>query len=391
MDFSDEEIKLLLEVLVCSKNNEDWRIRRYTDHKRWKKWIDPVEFAQLSLNEIKNKFLEYYNKGMGRYPPIPIQRESIIRDMNRLKETLRFLLNETVPIKERINEILDSDSKYYINGLGQQTITSILMDLNPKHYATWNETTKKGLRFLGRYPEPPRGSDLGTWYVNVMESIEKIVKLKPELNHVEIDHFLYIVSSTPQGENAVNALKNGKLKTLSDCQSIEDILNKPKTSSIGKQKEELDSETNRLVGLLSGLKDNFKKDSIKGIRNLVELEVNYVRNHDKIVSKLKELLNKKGLKSYYTQEIDLLTKEGSKITKVFEIKTDISSSSFQKGIGQLILYTLELDDKPNLFLVLPEAIEKSKQKKLKEQLDIEIIIYNMKGENITFPDLDKKV
>lgn len=78
--------------------------KRYTDYKKWRTWINPIKFAQLSLDEIKNKFLEYYNEGMGRYTPIPIQRESIIGDMNRLQETLRFLLNETVPIKERVND-----------------------------------------------------------------------------------------------------------------------------------------------------------------------------------------------------------------------------------------------------------------------------------------------
>ena len=391
MNFTDEEIRILLEVLVCSKSNEDWRIERYNDHIKWREWINPIKFAQLSLDELKNKFLEYYNKGMGRYPPIPIQRESITSDMNRLKETLSFLLNESTPIKERINEILDFDGKFYISGLGQQTVTSIMMDLNPKHYATWNKTTNKGLKFLGRYPNPPRGSDWGTWYKEIMESIIQIGNLKPELNNIEIDHFLYIVSSTKVGEDAVKVLKEGKLKTSVECQSIEDLLNKPKTLSVRTITEKKKQEASGINNVIEELKNNFDEETVNRVKYVIEREVIYERNHNKIVNKLKEALEQKGFSPYYTKEIDLLLKEGNKIIKVFEIKTDTDSSSLQKGVGQLILYTLNLTEKPDLFLVLPMKIESSKQEKLMEQLNIDVIVYEMKGINITFPDLDKKV
>ncbi len=390
MNFSDEEIKILLEALVCSKASEVWRRDWYANHQKWREWINPIEFAQLSLQEVKDAFLEYYNKGMKRYTPRPIHGDSIIKNMNKLRNTIRFLLNESIPVRERVNESFVG-GKHYIFGLGQQTVTSILMDLNPRIYATWNATTIKGLKKLGRFPKLPWGSDKGAKYELILQSINQISNLKPELNNIEIDHFFYIVSTEPRGINAVNALRRGQLKPSSDCQSIEVILGKPKVSSIGKQKEELDSETNRIIGLLSGEKGNLKKDSIKGIRKLVELEVNYVRNHDTIVSKLGEVLQRKGLELDYTQEIDLYTKEGNKITKVFEIKTDVSSSSLQKAIGQLILYTLELDDRPDLFLVLPDQIESRIKEKLLKQLNIDVIVFDMKGESITFQNLDKKV
>ena len=391
MTFTDEEIKILLEVLVCSKASEDWRRDWYNNNQKWREWINPAKFAQLSLQEVKDAFSEYINKGMGRYTSIPIHREKIIKDMNKLRETIRFLLNESIPVRERINKSLLSGENFYIAGLGQQTVTSILMDLDPQKYATWNTTTNKALKFLGRFPKIPWGSDKGAKYEKIIESIKQIGNLKPELNNVEIDHFFYFVSSTKVGKDAIKALKSGKIALSGDCQSIEDILDKSKVLSVRTRTERLKQETSGINNVIEELKNNFDGETVNRIRYVIEREVIYERNHNKIVNKLKEALEQKGFSPYYTNEIDLLIKEGNKITKVFEIKTDTDSSSLQKGVGQLILYTLDLTEKPDLFLVLPKKIESSKQEKLMKQLNIDVIVYEMKGKNISFPNLDKKV
>ena len=391
MKLSDEEIKILLEVLVCSKASEDWRRERYANHQKWREWIDPIKFAQLSLQEVKDAFLKYYNTGMKRYNLRPAHRESITKNMNKLRNTIRFLLNESIPVRERVNGSLVPGGKHYIFGLGQQTVTSILMDLNPRRYATWNATTINGLDHLGRFPKLPWGSDKGAKYEFILKSIKQISNLKPELNNVEIDHFLYIVSSSKEGEDAIKALREGKIKVSGECQSIEDLLNKPKTLSVRTITEKKKQETSGINNVIEELKNNFDEETVNRIRYVIEREVIYERNHNKIVNKLKEALEQKGFSPYYTKEIDLLLKEGNKIIKVFEIKTDTDSSSLQRGVGQLILYTLNLTEKPDLFLVLPKKIESSKQEKLMEQLNIDVIVYEMKGINITFPDLDKKV
>ncbi|MGC8620234.1 MAG: hypothetical protein ACP5LA_07040, partial [Thermoplasmata archaeon] len=144
MNLSDEQIKLLLNKFVASEEAKTWIQQRWEDHKRWKEWIDINKLNNLSDDELKNRFLEYFNEGAGRHPFNHIYRDRIVRDINKFRETMKFLLDESIPVKERLNEILNKNGAYHIEGIGKGFATSILMDLDPYRYATWNNKTNLG-------------------------------------------------------------------------------------------------------------------------------------------------------------------------------------------------------------------------------------------------------
>ena len=210
MKLTDEQIKLLLDKFVASEEAQTWIKQRKEDHNRWKEWIDPSRLNTLSDDELKNKFLEYFNEGAGRHPFNAVYRDRIVRDINKFRETMKFLLDESIPVNKRLNEILNKSGSHHIEGIGKGLATSILMDLNPQKYATWNNKTNMGLEALGLTPEFARGDDWGIRYEKVMESIRHIRILKPELSFLEIDHFLHIVSATEEGKEAIKALIEGK-------------------------------------------------------------------------------------------------------------------------------------------------------------------------------------
>src|SRR5690606_5213775 len=72
----------------------------------------------------------------------------------------------------------------------------------------------------------------GTRYEKVMEVIRHIRELEPELNFLEVDHFLHIVSATEVGINAVNILKgeevNGPETSPEIIETISQILQERK-------------------------------------------------------------------------------------------------------------------------------------------------------------------
>jgi len=210
MKLSDEQIKLLLDKFVASEEAQRWKEKRWKYHKRWKEWIDPNKLDTLSDDELKRRFLEYFNEGAGRHPFNAIYRDRIVRDIKKFRETMKFLLNESIPVRERLNEILNKDGRFHIEGIGKALATSILMDLDPQKYATWNNKTNMGLEALGLTPQFARGDDWGTKYEKVMEILRHIKDLKLELSFLEVDHFLHIVSATEEGKEAVRALIEGK-------------------------------------------------------------------------------------------------------------------------------------------------------------------------------------
>ena len=206
MKLSDEQIKLLLDKFVSSESAQTWRNQRREDNKRWKEWIDPEKIETLSNEELKQQFLEYFNEGAGRHPFNAVYRDRIVRDINRFRKTMPYLLDETIPINKRLDEVLKHDGKYHIEGVGKGLATSFLMDLDPEKYATWNNKIDMGLGALGVKPTFERGESWGSRYQKVLKVLTHIKSLKPVLNFLDVDHFLHIVSAEEEGIEAVKAV-----------------------------------------------------------------------------------------------------------------------------------------------------------------------------------------
>jgi hypothetical protein len=70
--------------------------------------------------------------------------------MDRLRTTLRVLLDETQPIHVRLDKITDKNGSLYIRGLGRAVLTPILMCVYPEKYAVYNRISEEALNRLGR-------------------------------------------------------------------------------------------------------------------------------------------------------------------------------------------------------------------------------------------------
>lgn len=210
MNLTDDQIEFLLEKFVVSDEAKNWREQRWEDHKRWINWIDPKKLENISDEELRTKFLEYFNEGAGRHPFNAIYRDRIIRNIEKFRDVMRLLLDESVTVKDRLNRILEKDGINHIDGIGKGLATSILMDLDPQKYATWNNKTIMGLEALESSPSFERGDDMGTRYEKIMQIISHIRELIPDLSFLDVDHFLHIVSATEEGIEAVQELVKGK-------------------------------------------------------------------------------------------------------------------------------------------------------------------------------------
>ncbi len=224
---SDDQLIILLDKFMASNEAERWCEHRLIAHKQWKKWIDPSKLKTISDDDLKNNFLEYFNQGAGRHSFNPIYRARIVKDITRFRRSMEYLLNESVSMNDRLNQILDADGNHHIEGMGKGLATSILMDLNLEKYITWNNITSLGLEILGLSPEFERGSDWGSKYGKILEIAKHIRSLKPELGYLEIDHFLYFVT-TDEGKDIVEAIKNNDLpnQEFDDKESMEFVMEK---------------------------------------------------------------------------------------------------------------------------------------------------------------------
>lgn len=212
MKLSDAEIQKLLEWFVNSSETK----RRWSEHRKRAlaenhKWVQPDVIQKMSDEELETKFLEYYKTGGGRQSLNQVYRDRIIRDKKRFRKTILYLLDESVDIKKRIDDILDGNGKYHIEGFGKAITTSFLMDYSPDRYCLWNNKTEMGFSVLGWKVYESKDS-WSTAYLRVLETLQKLIDLRPEfkLTFDDIDLFLHTISAEDEGSKAVREITEGR-------------------------------------------------------------------------------------------------------------------------------------------------------------------------------------
>lgn len=220
MGLNDEQVIKLIEWYVTTSETRNWIDFRNKEYFKNSKWIKPDVIRSMDENELKNKVFEYFKTGGGRQNLNQIYRDRVVRN-KKLRETLLYLLNENIDIKERINMILSDDK--HIEGMGKAFVTSILMDFNCKKYCLWNEKTMLGFKALG-WDTNFKGLDAGQVYLNVIEDLKRIQNLKPEynLNLQDVDLFLHTISATEEGVDAVSTVIQGEEITSSET-NVKDL------------------------------------------------------------------------------------------------------------------------------------------------------------------------
>jgi hypothetical protein len=105
-------------------------------------------------------------------------------------------------------------------------------------------------------------------------------------------------------------------------------------------------------------------------------------DHGLIVDNLKNVLVDKGFKVANKKSVDLFIYEGDEIKAIFEVKTDCDTSSIYSGVGQLLINSLEFDNRPKLFMVLPNHNNINRLKNILQKIGIELVSYNKQLEFI---------
>ncbi len=207
MSMPEDQVKKLLEWFAAvSETRKNWAEKRRKALEENHKWIQPDKIKEMPDDELEKKFLEYYQGGTGQKQTLhQIYKDRIIMDKDRFRETLLYLLDEEMDIKERLNEVLKG--KHKIKGFGKAIATAFLMDSNPEKFCLWNNKTYLGFSVLGWEVYKKKDSP-GTAYQKVLETHRKLRDLRPNLNltFLDTDLFLHTIAAEKEGKEMVNEI-----------------------------------------------------------------------------------------------------------------------------------------------------------------------------------------
>ena len=134
--------------------------------------FNPNNLDSLNTEDFKSFLLIRNNK---HWEGIHRQGNMITSDMEKLKSILKMLLDESKPIKERIDKLMPKNQHPLIKGLGRAVLTPILMVVYPDKYAVYNSVVEAGMKGFGVFPDF-KNESFSERYVKINEIVNGLAK-----------------------------------------------------------------------------------------------------------------------------------------------------------------------------------------------------------------------
>jgi hypothetical protein len=140
---------------------------------RYGELFNPKNIDNLTSEDFKSFLLFKNNRhwsGIFRYENL------VTSDMARLREAIRILLDDSQPLKKRLDVLFPPNKPNYIKGMGKAVATPILLVVYPGKYGVWNEPSQQGLKRLNLLPPFSRGASFADKYIMINKVLNDLAR-----------------------------------------------------------------------------------------------------------------------------------------------------------------------------------------------------------------------
>ncbi len=206
----NENIQQLMLKFKISEHYKEFHAKRMKDYEYNHSWIQPEQIKEIRLEELNEKFREYYKGGEGRQEFNNINYKKIMNDLPRFKQAILILLDESISLESRFTRIVSTKSEDHINQFGKALASAFLMDYNSDKYGIWNGKVESGLNVLGWDAPNIKSKSVGSSYLKVLDYLTRIrdILSGPNLNYNfdDVDSFLHWIAAEDEGKKAIKQL-----------------------------------------------------------------------------------------------------------------------------------------------------------------------------------------
>lgn len=159
---------------------------------RKRRWGRAAEFAEL-LEQNALPFLEP-EQALQIYRASGGRRTAEFRctPIEELRDSLDFLLYDTIKLEGRFDECASDDGAYIMPGAGREFVSWLLCLRNPTLLAVWNSNAERMLKRLAAYPETMNRGPVGIRYLDLMESLAAVRARVGLRDFIEVDILAYL-------------------------------------------------------------------------------------------------------------------------------------------------------------------------------------------------------
>lgn len=157
-----DAVRRLRELIPRAAENRDYR--HVVDSKekvlaRYGRIFSLDHIPRITAEEFRS-FLRFENNCHWR--GLQIVGPRITQDMGLLRDALTVLLDESKPIAERLEHVINT-----VPGMNKGVATPILLIAYPDKYGVWNNVSQNALKLLGLWPPLPHRASLGQQYKEI--------------------------------------------------------------------------------------------------------------------------------------------------------------------------------------------------------------------------------
>jgi len=164
--------KVLDDLKSRSPSNQIWNPGNFDQMVAAKSAVIPrfgPAFSSANVGKLSQEtfleFLQFENnrhwRGLDRLG------QTLTQDMSRLRGALALLVDETKPLRDRLEQFRPRGGKGFVPYLGPAVMTAILHVVYPDRYGVLNETLKRAMAKLGLWPSTLPEDSLADQYVAV--------------------------------------------------------------------------------------------------------------------------------------------------------------------------------------------------------------------------------
>ena len=197
--FTNADLRRLYDVAIESGVDASYRKRRWGRVAEFAKWLEQDALPSLEPEQA----LQIYRASGGRRPA-----DFAATPIEELRDSLDFLLYDTIKLEGRFDECASEDGAYSMPGAGREFISWLLCLRNPLLLAVWNSNAERMLRRLGAFPETMNRGPVGIRYLDLMESLAAVRARVGLHDFIEMDILAYL-STRPRDRQG--CLENSEL------------------------------------------------------------------------------------------------------------------------------------------------------------------------------------
>ena len=162
-----------------------YRQRRWAEAGAWAGWLSPEELPALTAPQA----LTLYRASGGNRSKV-----FAANPIAEIRDTLDFLLYDTITLEARFNECVSEGGAYKLDGAGKEFVSYLLCLGQSRLLAVWNPAAERSLRCLGRYPGTLSKGHWGLRYLDLLDALQRVRTQYGLADYREVDQFCYFLS-----------------------------------------------------------------------------------------------------------------------------------------------------------------------------------------------------